>query len=176
MEVQAFEKIFIQYLPIVYKMQSRYLIKGFDSDDWLQEGRIALNDALRSYKKGYGTTFGLYYKMIFENRVRSLIRRQQAKKRLIHQQAVSIEKVSGERYNTYFKYHDCMEENVCISDVLLSGEIWFSPLENHVLLYYLRGEEPEVIAQRLNRSVKKINNALCRAKKKIKEKLYEEEE
>jgi hypothetical protein len=39
MEVQGFEKTFIQYLPIVYKMQSRYLIKGFDSDDWLQEGR-----------------------------------------------------------------------------------------------------------------------------------------
>lgn len=72
----AFEEMFSQYLPIVYSMQSRYSIRDFDFDDWLQEGRIALNDALQSYCKGRGTTFGLYYKMIFENRIRSLLRRQ----------------------------------------------------------------------------------------------------
>lgn len=92
----AFEKLFMQYLPIIYSMQARYLIRDFEYDDWLQEGRIALNDALHSYRRGRGTTFGLYYKMIFENRIRSLLRRQQAKKRLAQQQAVSIEKV-GQR-------------------------------------------------------------------------------
>lgn len=78
----TFEKMFSQYLPVVYSMQSRYAIRDFDYDDWLQEGRIALNDAMNSYRQGRGTTFGLYYKMIFENRIRSLLRRQQAKKRL----------------------------------------------------------------------------------------------
>lgn len=68
----AFEEMFNQYIPVVYSMQNRYKIRDFDFDDWLQEGRIALNDAIQSYRKNRGTTFGLYYKMIFENRVRSL--------------------------------------------------------------------------------------------------------
>lgn len=166
----AFEEMFSQYLPIVYSMQSRYLIRDFESDDWLQEGRIALNDALRSYRQGQGTTFGLYYKMIFENRIRSLLRRQQAKKRLAQQQAVSIEKVGLETFSEQFHYHECVEESIYISEMLLSGEIVLSSLENRSLYYYLKGEEPRTIAQRLDESEKAIHNALNRAKNKLKKK------
>lgn len=168
----AFEEMFSQYLPVIYNMQSRYVIRDFDHDDWLQEGRIALNDAIHSYRKGHGTTFGLYYKMIFENRIRSLLRRQQAKKRLAQQQAVSIEKVGAETFSEHFQYHEFMEENLYISEMLLAGEILFSPLENRCLYYYLKGEEPLVIAQHLNETEKAIHNALNRAKNKIKRKLY----
>ncbi|MDT2597609.1 sigma-70 family RNA polymerase sigma factor [Enterococcus dongliensis] len=167
----AFEKMFSQYLPIVYSMQSRYLIRDFDYDDWLQEGRIALNDALQSYRLGRGTTFGLYYKMIFENRIRSLLRRQQAQKRFAQQQAVSIEKVGLEAFSEQFHYHECMEENIYISEMLLAGEVTLSSLENCSLYYYLKGEDPAMIAQRLDESEKAIHNALNRAKNKLKKKL-----
>ena len=153
----AFEEMFSQYLPIVYSMQSRYSIRDFDFDDWLQEGRIALNDALQSYCKGRGTTFGLYYKMIFENRIRSLLRRQQAQKRFDQQQAVSMDKADMEAFDEHFQYHEYMEEN-------------------RSLYYYLKGEEPSTIAQLLNESEKAIRNALNRAKNKLKKKLYDLDE
>ncbi len=167
----TFEKMFSQYLPVVYSMQSRYAIRDFDYDDWLQEGRIALNDAMNSYRQGRGTTFGLYYKMIFENRIRSLLRRQQAKKRLAQQQAVSIEKVGMEAFSEQFQYHGFMEENICISEQLLAGGIPLSDLEKQSLYYYLKGEDPDVIAQRLAEPEKAVQNALNRTKNKIKKKL-----
>ncbi|MDT2760041.1 sigma-70 family RNA polymerase sigma factor [Enterococcus xiangfangensis] len=167
----VFEEMFSQYLPIVYSMQSRYLIRDFDADDWLQEGRIALNDALRSYRQGQGTTFGLYYKMVFENRIRSLLRRQQAQKRLAQQQAVSIEKVGLETFSEQFHYHECVEESIYISEMLLSGELTLSSLEKRALYFYLKGEEPWTIGLRLGESEKAVHNALNRAKNKLKKKL-----
>ncbi|TRZ31088.1 RNA polymerase subunit sigma-70 [Enterococcus avium] len=172
----AFEEMFSQYLLIVYSMQSRYSIRDFDFDDWLQEGRIALNDALQSYCKGRGTTFGLYYKMIFENRIRSLLRRQQAQKRFAQQQAVSMDKADMEAFDEHFQYHEYMEENLFISEMLLAGEVPLSSLENRSLYYYLKGEEPSTIAQLLNESEKAIRNALNRAKNKLKKKLYDLDE
>lgn len=166
-----FEEMFSQYLPIVYNMYSRYSIRDFDFDDWLQEGRIALDSALKSYRKGHGTTFGLYYKMVFENRIRSILRRQQAKKRWAQQQAVSIEKVGIEAFSEHCQYHEFMDENLYISELLLAGEIPFSSLENRSLYYYLQGEEPFMIAEHLNETEKAINNALNRAKNKIKKKI-----
>lgn len=167
-----FERVFKKYIPVIYNMQGRYLIRDFDNDDWLQEGRIALNDALHSYCQGRGTTFGLYYKMILENRIRSLLRRQQAKKRMAQQRAISIEKVGAENFIEHFQYNEFIEENMYISEVLLAGDIPLSSLEKHTLYYYLNGEEPERIAKRLNEPEKVINNALNRTKNKIKKKIY----
>lgn len=167
-----FERVFNKYIPVIYNMQARYLIRDFDGDDWLQEGRIALNDALHSYSQGHGTTFGLYYKMILENRIRSLLRRQRAQKRRAQQHAVSIEKIGFESIVEHFQYHEFVEENMYISEVLLTGEISLSSLEKHVLYYYLKGEEPEKIAKRLNETEKVVNNALNRTKNKIKKKIY----
>lgn len=172
----AFEEMFSQYLPVVYNMQSRYSIRDFDFDDWLQEGRIALYDALQSYRKGRGTTFGLYYKMIFENRIRSLLRRQQARKRLAQHQAISMEKVGVEAFDEHFQYHEYVEENLFISEMLLAGEVALSSLENRSLYYYLKGEELSMIAQLLNEPEKSIHNALNRAKNKLKKKLYKLDE
>ena len=172
----AFEEMFNQYIPVVYSMQNRYKIRDFDFDDWLQEGRIALNDAIQSYRKNRGTTFGLYYKMIFENRVRSLLRRQQAKKRLAQQQAVSIEKVGPETFSERFYYHEVLEETMFISEMILTGEVVLSPLELRVLHSYLKGEETKNIAQQLNETEKAIHNALNRTKNKIKKKIYELDE
>ncbi|MGG5370566.1 sigma-70 family RNA polymerase sigma factor [Enterococcus sp. AZ196] len=169
----AFEEMFSQYVPIVYSMQSRYHIRDFDLDDWLQEGRIALNDAMQSYRKGRGTTFGLYYKMIFENRIRSLLRRQRAKKRFAQQQAVSIEKVGSEAFSEQFQYHEFVEEDLFISEMLLTGEVVLSPLELRALNYYLKGVEPKMIALYLNETEKAIHNALNRTKNKIKKKIDE---
>lgn len=168
----AFEEMFSQYMPVIYNMRSRYSIRDFDYDDWLQEGRIALNDAMHSYRNDRGTTFGLYYKMIFENRIRSLLRRQQAQKRFAQQQAISIEKVGTDVFNEHFQYQELIEENMCISEVLLTGGLSLSSLENRALYYYLKGEEPPMIAQRLNESEKAICNALNRTKNKIKKKIY----
>lgn len=172
----AFEEMFNQYIPVVYSMQNRYKIRDFDFDDWLQEGRIALNDAIQSYRKNRGTTFGLYYKMIFENRVRSLLRRQQAKKRLAQQQAVSIEKVGPVTFSERFYYHEFLEETMFISEMILTGEVVLSPLELRVLHSYLKGEETKNIAQQLNETEKAIHNALNRTKNKIKKKIYELDE
>lgn len=167
----VFEEMFQQYVPIIYKMESRYLIRDFEHDDWLQEGRIALNNALKSYREDRGTTFGLYYKMILENQIRSLLRRQQAKKRFAQQQAVSIEKVGSETFSEYFHYHQQLEESLSISELLLKGEMTLSQLETSALYYYIRGEEPFEIATRLGETEKAIRNALNRTKNKIKKEL-----
>lgn len=172
---ENFKALFAQYLPIVYSMEARYLIKDFDFDDWLQEGRIALNDAIQSYRHNQGTTLGLYYKMVFENRIRSLLRRQQAQKRLAQHKACSIERLSTDDFGSRFHYEPYVEEDLCICETLIAGDFSLSPLEKQVLYYYIKGEEISVIAKQLSETSRAVQNAINRTKNKIRRKLCDNE-
>ena len=70
-QMEVFERLFYDYRPVIYKVMGRYYLRDFDSDDWLQEGRISFFYSLCSYEEGRGVSFGTFFKNNFENKIKA---------------------------------------------------------------------------------------------------------
>ncbi|MGX7195886.1 sigma factor [Enterococcus olivae] len=88
---EALRQLFDRYRPLVYSIRNKYFLRDFDDQDWLQEGLITFHDCIQVFEAGFGTTLGALFKRSFENRIRSLVRKECAYKRRSTQQAVSLE-------------------------------------------------------------------------------------
>lgn len=85
---EAFARIFEQYLPLVYKVVRHYYLRDFSEEDWLQEARMAMFNAVKRFDRRNGTTFGSYYAMVLRSHMNSLVRRHLAKKRAAYSRSV----------------------------------------------------------------------------------------
>ncbi|MGM0238369.1 sigma-70 family RNA polymerase sigma factor [Enterococcus sp. AZ103] len=167
-ESDCFEELFDKYSPVIFRMRTRYYIRDFESDDWLQEGRLALLKAIKTYKEDQGTTFGLYYKTVLENHICSLLRKQEAKKRKALHQSISIENSGLELFTDYLFYNEYIEEQVSICDQFDHNRIQLSDLERQTLHYYIQGYNLDEISSMVDQEERKVSNALNRVKNKIK--------
>lgn len=89
-ESQAFATLFNQYLPLVLKTVKAYYIRDFAYDDWLQEARIAMLNAVRRYDGSSGSRFGSFYRMVLVSHINSLLRNRLAQKRMADATAIII--------------------------------------------------------------------------------------
>ena len=85
----SFDYIFETYKPIVYRSKKVYHLYHYETDDWLQEGRIVCFKSLQTYDVKRGATFGSYFRMNFKNHIFSLIRRQEAHKRRVDKECIT---------------------------------------------------------------------------------------
>ncbi|GCF94199.1 DNA-directed RNA polymerase sigma factor 30 [Enterococcus florum] len=168
---EALRELFDQYVPVVFNLKAKFFVQDYDLDDWLQEGLCALYDAARTYRSDQNTTFGLYFKKIFENRVRSLLRKQEAKKRKAQRNPLSIEKEGIDYLAEQMIYNSQIEEQLIINEILQETDFQLSSLEAEVLKKYLQGTDIAAIAQERQMELRTIKNALLRAKRKIKKEL-----
>lgn len=72
--------LYRQYHPLVYALRKKYFLRDLDEQDWLQEGLIIFYGCVQAYEVAYGVSFGALFKRSFENRIRSLIRKECAYK------------------------------------------------------------------------------------------------
>ncbi len=68
-----------------------YYLRNYVYEDWEQEARIALYQALKTYENNKGVSFGSYYKSIISNQIYSLLRKQNALKRRDQKDELSID-------------------------------------------------------------------------------------
>ena len=78
---EAFAALYQKYFPLLLRLKNTYYLRNYVSEDWEQEARIALYQALRTYEKSKGVSFGSYYKSIISNQIYSLLRKHNALKR-----------------------------------------------------------------------------------------------
>ncbi|BDP54880.1 DNA-directed RNA polymerase sigma-70 factor [Enterococcus faecium] len=88
---EAFAALYQKYFPLLLRLKNTYYLRNYVSEDWEQEARIALYQALRTYEKSKGVSFGSYYKSIISNQIYSLLRKQNALKRRDQKDEVSID-------------------------------------------------------------------------------------
>ncbi|MGX6962871.1 sigma-70 family RNA polymerase sigma factor [Vagococcus xieshaowenii] len=171
-KVDAFEKLFIKYRPVVYKLYAEYYIQGFELEDWLQEGQIVCYNSLSSFDLSKGNSFGSFFKMNFKRHIISLIRHQNALKRTIDFNSVSLEATLAEQGDYCLMKDDSMIVNatdfVHVKDRLETFVIRLSKFEREVFKEYVEGSEAKDIATNLVCNVDRVNNALDRIKKKLK--------
>lgn len=172
-DIEAFEQIFKKYQPIIFKLQKEYYLRGYDYDDWLQEGQIVCYNSVKSYDLDKGLSFGYFFKMNFQRHIFSVIRRQNALKRKIDVQSVSLEAKIAQGGDFFSIREDnaahAALDYVLIRDQLKTFDAQLSNFERQAFHHYVGGKSKEKISEELNCSLGKVRNALDRVKRKLRE-------
>ncbi|EGP4924896.1 sigma-70 family RNA polymerase sigma factor, partial [Enterococcus faecium] len=168
---EAFAALYQKYFPLLLRLKNTYYLRNYVTEDWEQEARIALYQALRTYEKSKGVSFGSYYKSIISNQIYSLLRKQNALKRRDQKDEVSIDQ-KIETEGPDFLAEITLQEPLAIQHLLLKEaiencEIRFSKKEAQIFHYYMQGVDFAEMAECLSMDHKQVMSAYGRVKLKI---------
>ncbi len=163
----AFGRLLEIFTPLTRSLTDRFYgssaLHSAEKEDLLQEATIALYKAALRYDfSKTGVTFGLYAKICIKNRLISAKRHSECKKR---RQLSGVPSKKPKRM-LFVSENFALKENYRL--VLQTAEDFLSDREKDVLRMYLSGMHYKEMAERLGCDLKSVDNALSRAKKKIK--------
>lgn len=172
---KAFEILLKRYDFLIRKLTRKYFGFGYEPEDFYQVGAIAFLEAVMKYEENTEYSFyafalscvrnGLiseYRKMPMEiqyttkNEVLSYVSEERPNYSALHSEISEEEKGS-----VLFAYRQIVKEVLSRKDIL-------TPLEKACFTRYLEGKPYGEIAQELDESVKFVDNALTRCRKKLK--------
>lgn len=157
-------ELFQRFNSTIYSKAVRFS-SSTDLDDFVQEGLIALFSATKVYNSSL-SSFSTFASVCIERAMCSLYRKNFAKKQIPGENIVSIDEFDFLSANTTPESY-LIEKEECNQ---LSKQIKasLSKLEYKVLLAFLSGDSLEDISIRCNLSLRTVNNAMFRARAKIK--------
>lgn len=177
---EAVEKIFERYKGIVLACANKYYLRGADRDDVVQEGLIALYQAILTYDNK--RPFGRYAKICVNRRVCSAVTAHTRNKHLAlntaarldqpaftsdEDGALLIERVASNAVDPCF----LVAEKSIVENITEVAKNALSPTEWEVLNLFAEGRTYPEIANVLGIGRKSVDNALQRARKKLKREL-----
>ncbi|HBD64496.1 MAG TPA: RNA polymerase sporulation sigma factor SigH [Clostridiales bacterium] len=166
--------LYKRYTFIIGKITSTFFIIGGSSDDLMQEAMIGLIKAVKSFDAENGSSFKGYAVTCIRRQIITAIRKTKAYER-ISKLTSFYDCFSEDEESIYCEDSDLNRmnpENVLIcreeeNQYYLRAAELLSDFENTVLSEYEKGKTYEEISRALNKSIKSIDNALHRARKKI---------
>lgn len=166
----AFEKIASRYLGLISSAAKRYrgMSPDIDDGDLVQEGMIALLSACRNYDENGGMSFKNYSMLCIEHRYISLLRHATNRRIVPSQSIVSIEdEVNNAVDSTTSTLPEIVETKEYIGSLHQILKDRLSDLEYNVAILHLSGYVRREIADKLNTSLKTIDNAQTRIRHKL---------
>ena len=165
----AFSQLFTQYTPLIDSICARYLSEA-PSD---QELRSEVMDAFWSAVQAYNTeqqtvTFGLYTRICIENRLVSAMRKWKRFPPPLSLQSNELFDLGADESSnpaSYVLAQENYSELCCIIRESLSEK------ERRIWMLFMEGQTTGEIAGRLGISKKDVDNAIFRARKKLKQKI-----
>lgn len=172
--------LFARYKPLAKKISRRYFLAGGDQDDTFQEAMIGLFKGFQSYKISENSDFKSFATLCITRQIQSAIKSANRIKNKMLTEAISlnnqgafetIDDINGE-YSFVLPSNQPDAENTLISkenvnEILDQINKLLSPLEKQVLNFYLEGKTYKEIAQKIDKSIKSVENALTRIKCKL---------
>ena len=158
----AFSELITKYRPLLDSAVNKYYrgVKdmGGELDDLRQEARLAFYRAIVSFDlNNDGVSFGLYAKICVKNALVSVVRKISAdRKRKSSEKSASLPKETGAR-----------SSQLEFSALLDDAEGRLTQYEKKVFCLYLDGKHYKEIASLLGKTEKSVDNALFRAKTKL---------
>ena len=166
----AFETIASRYLGLISSAAKRYRGMSADTDDsdMIQEGMVALLSACRTYDGDKGMSFKNYLMLCVENRYRSLLRSATRKGSVPAHNMISIEEEQDAAFDsTATSLPELVETKEYIGSLYRILKDSLSDLEYKVAILHLSGYSYREIADKLNVSLKKVDNAQTRIRQKL---------
>lgn len=183
-DASAQELLIKKYKNFVRAKARSYFLIGADREDIIQEGMIGLFKAIRDYNPDKIASFKAFAELCITRQMITAIKTATRQKHIPLNSYVSLNKpiYDDESERTLM---DVMvgrtstdPEEIMISKESFDhieakiGEV-LSDLEMKVLMDYLDGKSYQEIAEKLDRHVKSIDNALQRVKRKLEKSLQE---
>lgn len=166
-------------------MAKKYYIDGEDSDDIMQIAKIGLFKGLQTYDKEKSVDVVYFLKNCAESDIKDELQKMKRDKRKILNYLCSIEEPVIDEKDNPILISDIIASNFSVHEIVEKKErkkyiqkhiySMMSDLELDVLKLYADGYSYSEIAKTLSMSIKKIDNALQRIRKKIRQsKKFEE--
>ncbi len=172
----AEETLVLRYARLVRIFVRPYFLTGGDSEDLIQEGMVGLLQAVREYDPLRGASFHTYAELCIRNRVYSAIRAAARDKhtplnRYISFEHPQLQELTDRSIARVFSKNDDPETLLLQKEahVELLGTIQdcLSDHEKTVLVLYLQGLSYSEIATEISCSVKSVDNAVQRIRRKL---------
>lgn len=175
----AVSYLFKKYKPIIRSIASNYFFMGSDRDDVIQEGMFGFYKAIRDFNPEKSVSFGQFARLCISRQIMATAKKASGPKHGPLNYYVSLDKY----------VYDDQEGNKSMMDVISSNGVAepdkeviyyelskdlqkvirekLSSFERNVVKLHLESQSYEKIAQVLSCEVKSVDNALQRARKKI---------
>lgn len=176
-DTQAEELLITRYAKNVRATARVFSLSGWDLEDFIQEGMLALIRALHSYDEGGGASLSSYIDLCVRRQLLNAVLR-----------ATNNKNILLTDYISYDAPVTCGEDTVSLSDTLTDERASaleedyitrdradrllkalndrLSPLERRVLTRYLQGDSLSEIAEALQLPAKSVDNAITRVRRK----------
>lgn len=183
-DLLAEEMLMRKYGSLVKRKAKAYYIAGGEQDDVIQEGMIGLLRAIRKYNPEKKVPFEYFADMCVTTQIITAFRKADRNKHKMLNTSVSLNGPAGEgsddvtlEETIVASSADSPEELTVMKDamnyIFHSGNNILSDFEMEVLNLLVAGYSYRDIAEKLQKPLKSIDNALQRCRKKINDYLWE---
>ena len=163
----AFNELAMRYLNIINFIARKYSAEGYEQNDFVQEGLLALLYACRTFDENGSSGFKNYMSVVVERRFISIIRKSSTQKAVPKSALVQLDDL-GDTLEDFSQTPEellmCREHLKMVLDKLKNV---LSKTEFEVVMLYGNGLGYKEIAKKLSISEKSADNALQRARRKI---------
>ena len=177
---QASLILFKKYDPLIVSIATNAVKKnpdvGLDINDLIQDGRLALNNAIVTYNETHNVIFYSYARVCIERAITTSIIKANRLKHKHLNDSFSLDSISEEYgKNDFFMIDNRNNPELKILDFENKQEIYdivqnkFTDFETSVFELKVKGFNYEEIAMLLNKDKKSIDNAIQRIRKKLSE-------
>ena len=173
----ALEYLINTYKNIVRLRARKFFLIGGDYEDLIQEGTIGLFKAIRDYNPAKNTSFTTFAELCIRRQLYTAIKSANRKKHLLLNDSLSLDFPVEENDNknlsdiyadqSIMSPDEIMESEEKLNEINKIIDTMLSPLEKTVIEMYLDGKNYREIAKIINKEEKSIDNALNRAKNKL---------
>lgn len=163
----AFNELAMRYLNTINFIARKYSAEGYEQNDFVQEGLLALLYACRTFDENGSSGFKNYMSVVVERRFISIIRKSSAQKVVPKSALVQLDDLGDtleDLSQTPEELLMCREHLKMVLDKLKNV---LSKTEFEVVMLYGNGLGYKEIAKKLSISEKSADNALQRARRKI---------
>ena len=160
----AVNELLYRHKSTVTKAVRHCFLSGGDHDDLLQEGTIALYNAIMSYDSGKNAGFRTFAYLCVKRKIYDLIRRERRDKHRALNDSVAFEEVAASLCDPEEAYIEEERESALKEGI----EKALSDEEKEIFALYLDGLSYSEIAKSSGLPVKKVDNTLQKIKKTLK--------
>lgn len=163
----AFNELAMRYLNTINFIARKYSAEGYEQNDFVQEGLLALLYACRTFDENGSSCFKNYMSVVVERRFISIIRKSSTQKAVPKSALVQLDDLGDtleDLSQTPEELLMCREHLKMVLDKLKNV---LSKTEFEVVMLYGNGLGYKEIAKKLSISEKSADNALQRARRKI---------
>lgn len=174
----ASEYLILKYKNLVRAKARPYFLMGADREDIVQEGMIGLYKAIRDYKVGKPSSFRSFAEICITRQIITAIKAATRYKHVPLNSYISLNSPVFEKDDKRTIEDVMGSDTICDPEEIFIIKEDFSRVENQLYKHlssfeykvfesYLCGSSYQEIAKELGKSMKSVDNALQRIKKKL---------